>query len=1622
MTGIFQAFTGHHRYHGSKRVTTTAGHLQLVSTCEIPHQDRSNPNWMNLVDKNSQPTTAAAAAAAVDWSKGHHRAHSDITDIFTKTFEAPVLIVDMDSTDLNEKLGREFSDSEDLLQEKTVSVGDSRKQISSVHPLQKEYQKPLSPISPRECSASELIRVNSKDLQKLPSSDIRNIVQASFHRERRTNRDSSLAAKEKLPQASVHLGTYGSAKSKSLQRSSSVNGGDHDGFWMSVDGTEETLHSSHVDLPRSSSVDAKQGSQMLGNRTFKQCSIPMDGKYVMRLMVELKEDPRLLSVPEDDRQLSKDERLDTPRWQLPGLNTQQYHPESKSLKTTTFDFRESLQAAAEVKHLLQASQQQLQDGPKFSLEGGGTTKHHPSCTITSTESPRRLAVDDQDSSPHGGVCGMTTPPPRLKLNTGRNPMQHASRLVSGDGAAAAAAASSQLKNENATERASYGQGESYRRIPNVVARLMGLEEVPDGSADDPLSHTHPAKLPKETNHPSSRETRSTQGLLQYTPPPLTVSLPPPPSPRQLDDYNYKQQVSEGFQQLRQCPPAQVQSLDVQLSLKSSSSPASDEKEMLNQVLDYGEEEVPFQYQAEESFWTHPEDKSGHHTEVKSNDNKKKQLESSQEPPICSLGDDQEMQQQLQIKSSAQGRKLLRHILQAMQLKGPLLRPASRKKSQDTKTARLQAPKPIVDSGSKSQIKQASKPQAKEFQDLPMIKTKSLHEDDDAVILGIQQRNWRSFEQDDDDDDESIIMLGNIPETLIIIPKPIMDDADPITDTVMMFSSSPPAQPGEDLGSVSNRSGISGRSAATSSMQTSVEREYWYTNKSRNKVAPKKENGEATRNGKSSQVQAQTSLGFLCEPNSGSSSFSGIETRTTTTTTTTTTSTRRSRKERIAAAARLVQGRSLDDDASQGGGQDVSPMRSRSLLPFAQGKHSSRMSFPTKEANPSKLGPLKEYRCVTSGSQGVGSQLVENGNKARSKLPRLMVKDKTREETTQTTTRLRFRTQGSTKQDLLKGIRRTGGGGGDGGPDKVPQLLHRNSSDSKLISRIAKKLTATESAAAMSNKAECRNNPSEGVILRSTKQPTGKPGSNNPATKPRRLHAHVDIETQHAATTSTKKEIKFQNATLSGSVTTTAADKKHTDHREEKNNDLQKLMIESSIQENGTMESRLNLPTALTALPENLVVAENISGRKSSRVNVRGTEELESNVMQKPGVRITEGEAVEHSEDTTDSSHTSTSSQITSSNSQKLLQSEEQRDTELDEREIAELLTPRGVSVKEDKSNAFGPAEVIDQPSPVSVLDNFQFPEEESLPSPRTSKTSSSTIDSCEQDSFDPPHTQHLEELTAALKGLADIIGCNRDFNNNHHPHLNKQSVELQVPIDTALWSNPKNSCVHGICLRNKDEEKEYVRDVLVASGVVTEDDTRSINCLWQTHDGHVMDPSHFDVLESRHRHWQPMFNTKENDDFPFERCPKTYSRIEALGRQVLFDGMNEILVKKLDPVKFSPLPWIGHDQHQLQEKPAGQQLIQEVWDELQGVPCVASQNVHDTLYTILHKDVRNTAKQWSSMDGELSEVTLEVECTIVKGLIDEIVEDLISGFCSSSCNLSTQTIDTATTTQQLFAY
>ncbi len=52
-----------------------------------------------------------------------------------------------------------------------------------------------------------------------------------------------------------------------------------------------------------------------------------------------------------------------------------------------------------------------------------------------------------------------------------------------------------------------------------------------------------------------------------------------------------------------------------------------------------------------------------------------------------------------------------------------------------------------------------------------------------------------------------------------------------------------------------------------------------------------------------------------------------------------------------------------------------------------------------------------------------------------------------------------------------------------------------------------------------------------------------------------------------------------------------------------------------------MEFGLNFPIAFTALLENLIIVENIYGRKSFKVSVCGIEELKSNVMHKLGLDL-----------------------------------------------------------------------------------------------------------------------------------------------------------------------------------------------------------------------------------------------------------------------------------------------------------------------------------------------------------------------------------------------------------------
>jgi hypothetical protein len=846
-------------------------------------------------------------ATAVDLSRDHHhRGCSDSNNIVTKTCKAaPVPMQDQrqhatDDQKNQQQLDQECTHCEDpsLYQSQVNSmsvVEDSDQSSSFPHNHREEHQK-LPLVSLRLDSASEGSRVSSKDLRKVPFLDIRDIVRASFYRER-SSRDSTTTTNGKEKARALLDLSHESLLSKSLPRSSSVNGWDHQ-LQMSVDRREEVCCSSSVELPRCSSVDARMGgSQMLGDwrttsslrsssvksprrtaaavallrdkkdvskvasvvdskdwmsrtsvdsKFARHFSSPLDGKDVTRLMVELKEDPRLsVSGYKDEHQGVFNDDRNSPRPPSPGAR---YYPESRypaaapAAATTAafFNFKETRQSADLKDPCSSAScTPKVRDGnlPRFSIDAA---RDPPRASM----SPR-LSVDSRDSPRPSALL------PRLKLDR-RDSMQPA-KLSCRD----ARGASSQLKTDNVVAEGD-GQGEeieSHRRIPNVVARLMGLEELP-GSSSDP-SHNHPAKsLVPQSKTPSSlssREVRLLQGqfLEHYT---------PPPPPRQSDDYNYKQQQREEFQQLKkECP---IPSHAMQLSIKSSSSsslPGPNQKETrpessLCHLHCYYDQDLPPQYQQEEGFWTHAQEKIGGAqqqmkaplsdvvlTALKQTDEETKHLTSGQES-LCSLVH-QEIHQLHTHEKSVQGRTFFRYILKALQLKGPLHSPRH-KESRDVNTAAHQTvvPKPIVEeSKTRMQMlkqkflipssprlavtvpKQENAHQAagyqgfaatKVSQPVDLLSTMVHHEE---LLIAMKQTNSSAAAVQD----TGTIMHGSIPDTFMIAPKCI--DEDPVMKEMTTSSHHPssPAPPGDLLDSISSRSWSSGRSAVTSSVQTNT---------------------------------------------------------------------------------------------------------------------------------------------------------------------------------------------------------------------------------------------------------------------------------------------------------------------------------------------------------------------------------------------------------------------------------------------------------------------------------------------------------------------------------------------------------------------------------------------------------------------------------------------------------------------------------------------------------------------------------------------------------------------------------------------------------------------------------
>ncbi|CAN1795945.1 Protein LONGIFOLIA 2 [Linum perenne] len=287
----------------------------------------------------------------------------------------------------------------------------------------------------------------------------------------------------------------------------------------------------------------------------------------------------------------------------------------------------------------------------------------------------------------------------------------------------------------------------------------------------------------------------------------------------------------------------------------------------------------------------------------------------------------------------------------------------------------------------------------------------------------------------------------------------------------------------------------------------------------------------------------------------------------------------------------------------------------------------------------------------------------------------------------------------------------------------------------------------------------------------------------------------------------------------------------------------------------------------------------------------------------------------------------------------------------------------------------------EQPSPVSVLDHSVYKEDDispvkqipnmpevvSLHSQDDSEWNSSESVS---NSADSGHAPDID--SKKLKNIEDLVQKLRRLNSTH---------------DEASTDYIASLC------DNKKPDHRYISEILLASGLLLRDLGSGLTTFQLHTSGHPINPQLFCVLEQTKAR---TLHTKEEKSLP----SKTFNA-EKFHRKLIFDAVNEILVKKLATIGVSPEPRLMMCSGKLARKTiTAQRLLKELCSEIEqqlqveNLRCsslLEEEDEEDGLKVILCEDVTRRSESWTEFDNEVSGLVLDVERLVFKDLVDEIV-------------------------------
>ncbi|KAK2989340.1 hypothetical protein RJ640_015051 [Escallonia rubra] len=290
-------------------------------------------------------------------------------------------------------------------------------------------------------------------------------------------------------------------------------------------------------------------------------------------------------------------------------------------------------------------------------------------------------------------------------------------------------------------------------------------------------------------------------------------------------------------------------------------------------------------------------------------------------------------------------------------------------------------------------------------------------------------------------------------------------------------------------------------------------------------------------------------------------------------------------------------------------------------------------------------------------------------------------------------------------------------------------------------------------------------------------------------------------------------------------------------------------------------------------------------------------------------------------------------------------------------------------------------------SPVSVLDGAVYIDDAPSPVKQIPKTLKgdgnwNCLVNSKEEQWSPE-----DDLISNSTGSALTSEISRKKLQNIE-HLVQKLRRLNSSHDEA-----RTDYIASLC-ENTNPDHRYISEILLASGLLLRDLGSSLTAFHFHPSGHPINPELFLVLE------QTKASTLLKDEFSTGKDVQLKHDKGKCHRKLIFDAVNEILVKKLASLGHPPDPWLSRDKLAKKSMNA-QKLLRELCWEIEQLqvkkPKCSEVDEDDGFKSILWEDVMHRSESWTDFRGEISGMVLDVERLIFKDLVGEIVTGEAAG-------------------------